>query len=81
MSKQQQPGFRERAKQRAKAAKALIDPAEPRVDMGPRPFPSEAKMLEALERQWGSARCRTESPMTPVSTKLPRVSGGSKAAY
>ena len=57
----------ERARRKAaadsKARRALIDPDTPRPDMGPRPFPSDAKLEENLERAWeqgqrsGASRC------------------------
>ena len=37
---------------KARERRQLVDPNEPRVDMGPRPWPSEAQMLAKLEGRW-----------------------------
>ena len=57
-------GHHKRAELKAKAAKCLIDPNEPRADMGPPRFPSEAEMLARLEakqeRAWSASANRAD---------------------
>ena len=57
-------GHHKRAELKVEAAKCLIDPNEPRADLGPRPWPSEAEMLRRLEqrqeRVWSSTANRPD---------------------
>jgi hypothetical protein len=57
-------GHHKLAALKAKAAKCLIDPNEPRADMGPAFWPSEAEMLRRLEqkqeRVWSSTANRPD---------------------
>lgn len=54
---------RRKARESAKSKRALIDPDEPRPDMGPGIPLSETQMLANLERAWdrgqgsGASRC------------------------
>lgn len=50
----------------------LIDPSEPRVDMGPRPPAGEDEMLARLERNWG----RRWSETANDTNRLPTTYGG-----
>lgn len=57
-------GHHKRAELKAKAERCLIDPNEPRADMGPGFWPSEAEMLAKLEareeRVWSATANRPD---------------------
>lgn len=68
----------------ARAKRTWVDTDSPQADMGPRPFPSEAKMLASLEsahERRMSATANNRPSSIPTSSREPGPLRHKKADY
>jgi len=69
---------RRKAAAESKARRALVDPDDPRPDMGPGIPLSEEKMLENLERRWDRGQRENASRCFGRTTGLGKTSGSTR---